>query len=374
MIPQMTPQSSDDGSYGGIAYAVWIGVAALAVYVLIAAEDLLIPLAIAVGVWYLINALSQLIGLARFGKLALPGWIRKVIALGAILGFFYGVGSLIGDNIEAASQDLPQYRANLEQLAAQLEAWTGIPIMEQADTFFEDLDLGTWAADIANAVGTVAGTTGLIIIYVFFLLIEQATFDRKLDRLFTRPDRRERVRRTLATIQRRVMTYLWVKTLMSLFTGGLSYAILKYVDLDYAEFWAFIIFLLNYIPTLGSLAGIVFPVLMSLVQFSEWEPILIVLVGISTIQVTIGNLVEPRLMGTSLNISPLMVILSLALWGAIWGVTGLFLGVPIMVVLIIVLSQFEATKGVAIVMSANGDVISPTGPGGEPERDKAAAS
>ena len=122
------------------------------------------------------------------------------------------------------------------------------------------------------------------------------------------------------------------------------------------RFWAFLIFLLNFIPTIGSLIATIFPAAYSLLQFGEFSPALLVLVIVGTIQLVVGNIVEPRVMGSSMNISPLVTILALTFWGMIWGITGMILSIPIMVVLVIIFSQFESTRPIAILLSEKGEI------------------
>ena len=113
---------------------------------------------------------------------------------------------------------------------------------------------------------------------------------------------------------------------------------------------------LNFIPTVGSLVGTIFPTLFCLLQFGDYLEGIQVLVLVGLIQVLIGNVVEPRLMGNSLNISSLVAIVALSFWGVIWGVTGMILSVPVTVILVILFAQFEQTKSVAIMLSDKGDV------------------
>ena len=117
-------------------------------------------------------------------------------------------------------------------------------------------------------------------------------------------------------IQKRTQTTS-PKTLLSLLTGIISYVVLISVGLDLAGFWAFVIFLLAYIPTIGSLLGVVFPALMALLQFGGGSEFLTIAVGLGAAQLVIGNVLEPRMMGKSLNLSSLVVIISLAVWGSI---------------------------------------------------------
>ena len=139
-------------------------------------------------------------------------------------------------------------------------------------------------------------------------------------------------------------------------TGAISYAVLVIVGVDYAAFWAVVIFLLNYIPTIGSLLGVAFPALLALVQFDTPIPALVVGGVLGGVQFTIGNIIEPRLMGRSLNLAPLVVILSLVIWGHIWGVVGMFLCVPVTGMMMIVMSYFPATRPFAILLSSDGRI------------------
>ena len=193
-------------------------------------------------------------------------------------------------------------------------------------------------------------------IYVIFLLIEQRSLESKLDALFQDNERRIKIHEILSEIQKDIETYIAIKTLLSFVTGVLSYLILIYIGVDYSEFWAFLIFLLNYIPTIGSLIATIFPALLALIQFESVTSFLIVFISIAFIQFLIGNILEPRLMGRSLNLSALVVLLSLSLWGSIWGVVGMFLCVPITVILMIVFSNFEKTRPIAVMLSSNGKI------------------
>ena len=126
------------------------------------------------------------------------------------------------------------------------------------------------------------------------------------------------------------------------------------LGLDNALFWAFVIFLLNYVPTVGSIVATVLPTLFALVQFdSYWMP-LAVFAGVGFWQFAIGNFLQPRMQGQSLNLSILVVLLSLSIWGAIWGIAGMFLAAPLTVMVMIVLSQFPTTYPIAVILSANG--------------------
>jgi len=143
---------------------------------------------------------------------------------------------------------------------------------------------------------------------------------------------------------------------VSLITGVLSYIALIIIGIDFAFFWAFIIFLLNFIPTIGSLVATLFPAIMALLQLGSLQSALTVLAAIGAIQIVIGNLIEPKIMGNSLNISSLVVLLALTFWGSVWGIVGMLISVPITVMMIIVFAQFPKTRSIAILLSENGEV------------------
>ena len=139
-------------------------------------------------------------------------------------------------------------------------------------------------------------------------------------------------------------------------TGGSSYVIFRLVGLDFAETWAILIFLLNYIPTIGSIIGVVFPTLLALLQFETLTPFLIIATSCTGLQVLIGNIVEPSFMGRTLNLSSLVIVLSLIFWGTLWGFAGAFLSVPIAVIAMIVCTHVPQWRPVAILLSKDGRV------------------
>src|SRR5262249_25240388 len=169
-------------------------------------------------------------------------------------------------------------------------------------------------------------------------------------------ERQALVRRILQRIATEIQTYVWLKTLTSLMTGVASYLVMRFVGVDFAAFWALLIFALNYIPYIGAMLGVIFPATIALVQFDTLKPFIVTVCALAVVQFTTGSIIEPRIMGKGLNLSPVIMLLSLATWGAIWGVVGMFLAVPLMVVVMIICSHFQPTRSIAIIMSADGDL------------------
>jgi predicted PurR-regulated permease PerM len=172
--------------------------------------------------------------------------------------------------------------------------------------------------------------------------------------LYPDDGRRAAIAQLLSKIVRQVQGYLWIKTQTSVLTGVLSYGVLAMVGVDFAAFWGFIIFLLNYIPTIGSLIGVIFPALLTLVQFDGMAAFWVVTPLLSLLQFVIGNVLEPAIMGRSLNVSAFVVVVALIVWAFLWGIPGMFLGVPLTISAMIVLAAFPTTRPLAVALSSDG--------------------
>ena len=333
-----------------------LAIITLTIVGLVYGKALLVPFALAVMVWFLLNALAKFIERITFKKWIFPNWLSLSIALLTMLGLLAIVIEMISRNIGEVINTAPIYQKNIEALFKNLLQTFGLSKLPSMMELAKQVDVTSALSKLAGSLTVIAGNTGIILIYVIFLLLEQRSLESKLNSLFKEPDRRKKVHEILTEIQRDIEAYIAIKTLLSVVTGLMSYIILIFLGVDYSEFWAFLIFLLNYIPTVGSLIATIFPALLALIQFESFTYFLVVFISIAVIQFLIGNIIEPRLMGRSLNLSALVVLFSLALWGSIWGVVGMFLCVPITVILMIIFSNFEKTRPIAILLSSNGKI------------------
>ncbi len=339
-------------------FAMGMLITALVFTLLIVAQDLLLPLVIAIAIWYLINLLAS-----GFGKIKIAGYSipRFLCFVASILTFMFSISALvqfIGGSLNDLGSVATTYEANLRSL------WNRLPYAEYLpiEGFFESvstrLDLSAIITTVAVSFTSIARDSLLILIYVMFLLFEQGNFNRKLAALLGDPQQEKRMLRILAQIKADVQKYLSIKFLTSATTGTLSYLLLDALSINFAEIWGLLIFLLNFIPTIGSIVATIFPSLMALAQSNDdFGLFFTVLFGVSALQVLIGNIIEPRITGKSLNLSPVVILFNLALWGAIWGVPGMFLCVPLLIITTIVMSHFPKTRPIAILLSSNGHVI-----------------
>jgi predicted PurR-regulated permease PerM len=198
----------------------------------------------------------------------------------------------------------------------------------------------------------------LIAIYVGFLLAEEHILPAKIRRLHKDPEKAERISQLATDVSESIQRYIGMKTLVSLLTATISYAVLALVGVDFAIIWALLVFFLNFIPTIGSIIAVIFPALLTLVQFDTITPFLVVALGLGGTQFVIGNVIEPMYVGKSLNLSSFMILLALSFWGTVWGLPGMFLAVPLMVMAGIVCAQFHGLRWIAVILSADGNLIS----------------
>lgn len=331
--------------------ALWAIVVLASAYVLVAGRGLLLPFVLAIVLWYMVDALAE-----TFERVRLPRPVAMIVAVLLIGGLFWVVGRTIGRNVTAVVAVAPSYEERFMRLLEQLAGVVGIEQVPTLEELFARMSLADTVGGVATAAASVVSIAGIVLIYTLFLFVEQVQFRQKLAIVFAGDGQEARVRMVLGRIDREIRLYIRIKTTLAVLTSALAYAVMASVGVAFAGFWAVMVFFFYYIPTVGSILAILAPALLTLVQFDHLTPFFIVLFVFGTIQVVTANVIEPAIMGRSLNLSPLVVIVSLVVWGTIWGVVGMFLCVPIMVVALIVLAQFETTRPFAVLLSADGRI------------------
>lgn len=332
------------------------GLVILAVVALVYGSGVLVPLAIAVLIWFLINAISGGFQKIRVLGKRLPRSLALALALVSVLLVGMTALDLVVTNLSAMSSRAIDFESSLNPLIDKVAEWAGISNKDVLNKIFDSIGIEKLFARIVGATASFSGQLGVVIVYIIFLLVEQQFFDLKLKALIKDEGKRSHITEILNTIARDVQRYMWIMTLMSTLTAVLSWAVMRWIELEHAAFWAFLIFILNFIPTVGSILGTTLPTLFALIQFQHFSEPLELLLAIGAIQFVIGNFLQPRLAGQTLNMSQFIVILSLFIWGAIWGVTGMFLAVPITAIIMIILSNFESTRPAAIILSEKGSL------------------
>lgn len=327
---------------------------AVVVTVLVLAQKLLIPLVVAMGVWFLVNAIANGIGrVPRVGSKISVG-LRKAVASTMILGFIWISVEIIISSVNSMVAQAPVYQTKLNGYIQELLGYFGQDQLPSLSEFLQGVDLQPMISGLGGTISAFAGDFFLVILYTVFLLLEQGTFSNKWRAMFASDERHRMSSATLDRVSASIREYALVKTGTNLATALLCLFVMLGAGQDFALFWAFLIFLLNFIPTFGSIVAVCMPTMFAFLQFEGWGTAGIVLLGICLAHGVIGYMVEPRLMGRTLNISPLVILISLSIWGMIWGVIGMILAVPIMVSLMIILGAIPYTRPVAVWLSADG--------------------
>jgi AI-2 transport protein TqsA len=214
-------------------------------------------------------------------------------------------------------------------------------------------DPGQITALVSGTMGTFTNFIGnllLVVLLLVFMLAEKASMGTRIARTLSK-ERGEDLQCIVAAIDCRVQHYLFIKTLMSVATAALAALILLAGRVDFIILSALLIFFLNYIPTFGSLLGTIFPVLITFLRYGFCLRLVLVTAALMVMQFVMGNVLEPQVMGRSLELSPIVILLSLIFWGWLWGVVGMFLAVPITSALKIIFEGIPAFKPVAAAMS-----------------------
>lgn len=336
------------------SYALGFIVLFLVVYVLNLAADIVVPLVIAVFIWYLINAMARALGNWHPRGIVIPRILCFSIAIGVLLLGIYGIFELIKQNVALVVAAAPRYQEHFDDMKPRVMALLGLDHIPTLPELVKQIDL---AAIIKTSAGIFTGFTGKTVEVLFltgFLLYEQRYFDLKIAGITGDRKGEEKFRHILTNIDFKIQRYIGVKTLVSTLAAIATYAILRFVGVDFAAFWALLAFFLHFIPYVGTFGAIALPSIMALVQFGDMGTFATVAVSLSVALMLIGHILDPRLLGEMLNLSPICIILSLAVWHAIWGVPGMFLAIPILAIMVITLSQFESTRPIAVLFSKTG--------------------
>lgn len=311
----------------------------------------------AVMVWYLIKTIYNYIGKIKVMGRQLPKWLKGTLSLAILFGSVQITINLIITNLSDIVANFSTYKSTLDIFLIDLGESLGVVnITDQMQDQINKLDLQGFLTSTVSSLSATVGTIVIVIIYIVFLLLEEVAFSKKIDAIFPDPRRRQRIQEVLNEIFESTNKYITLKTGISILTGALSYVVLRLFDVDYAFLWAFLIFVFNYIPYIGSLIATLLPSIFAIVQFGSLWSFVWVFISVEAIQLVVGNYIEPKIMGKSLNLSPLVVVVALSFWGYVWDLLGMFLSVPITSIMMITLAQFPATRNIAILLTENGNI------------------
>lgn len=321
------------------------------------AKGLLVPFLIAIFL-----ALITVRPMLWLQRRRVPSFLAALLIVAAVMLILAALGTVLGSSIADFTAALPEYQARLNDIVKGAIDFVGSVFKFDAST--EDLgeNLGNmidpgwamgFAASILNSLKGVLTNAFLIIFTMIFILLEASTVGVKVEAAFGRSA--ESMQRPRAFIQN-LGRYLGIKTIVSLATGVCTGILTWSIGVDFPLLWAMLAFLLNYIPTIGSIIAAVPAVLLALVQLGPGEAGAAA-IGFAAINVVFGNIVEPRLMGYGVGISPLVIFVGLIFWGFVFGPVGMLLSVPLTMTLKLALESDERTRWIAILLGSERDAL-----------------
>ncbi len=321
-------------------------------YVLYIWASLIIPFIIALLFSFAIIWLSNF-----FKKFKVPAFISFILSLSTYIFLFWAIWKMLWSNLNDFLDLLPLYQERVTELIAQFFSLTHIPEPKNLTEILNKVNLQYIFTLIIGWFTTIFSSAGIILFYVLFILLEYRYFKDKLQLMIWDNSNKDEIIWIIEKIKKDIKSYFLIKTIVSFITASLSYIAMLVFWLNFAIFWWLLILILNFIPSIWSIIAVWLVVIFSFVQpeFGLYNSLLLssTLVGI---QVLMWNIIEPKFMWNKLNLSPLVIILSLGFWWSIWGIVGMLLSVPLMVIINIILAKIPATKSIAILLSEKGEL------------------
>lgn len=278
-------------------------------------------------------------------RLHLPSWLSMCVSLGIGLVIFVGLSILVGQSLRTAVEQTDEMEARLhavyEMGLTRLQGM-GVEIDRAAIAEqLKSLPIGRTFGSIASKLLTAVSDSFLVLFFLIYLLQSTA-------------ERRESKASIAARIRQRVRQYLSMKLGLSLLTGGLVWLVLMGFGVPMAAMFGVLTVVLNFIPSVGSVVATLLPMPFVVLSPEMTSTDVVLIFGIcGLIQLIIGNVLEPRLMGDSLELHPITILIALVFWGTLWGVPGMFLGTPLTAVLCILMNGFEPTKKFAALLAGS---------------------
>ncbi|HKT54294.1 MAG TPA: AI-2E family transporter [Caulobacteraceae bacterium] len=336
-----------------------------------ARNALVVIAVVAVGaVVYWLNAILTPLALALFLAIMIDGFARVLrhrahfphvvaLPLAIVIGLVISVlvAFIVANNAAGFVSALYGYEPKFDDLIVRFGQLFHVQVPPTVEALIQQLNPSVYVGQVAQGVSGFAASAMLVMIYVGFLMAARQGFELKARRLFRKAGERHHAGAVFLRVRNAVERYLWLQTVAAAIIAVGSWGVMATLGLSNALFWAFLIFLLTYIPIIGGILGVIGPTLFALVQFEGWWRALALLIGLQSIGFVVGSIIYPRMQGKNLNIDPLVVLLALAFWGAVWGLPGMILSTPLTVVAMVVLAQFDGTRWIAILLSADGDPL-----------------
>ena len=335
-------------------------------------QHIFIPLVIAYFLFFVFEPLNKFLINKKF-----PSGLAILADLVIIVGVFWAISRVILDSFSRLGEELPAYQEKLDSIVIRTAQSFGLNDAMFSEfnfqTILKDLDYGGIASGFFSSTLSLFSTVFFVLFFFIFVSTGHKNIIEAIKKRFVernvkssikelkkkrkpeidssvesrsnsdfeqlKQSKEEKIEGTFKNITQQIQGYIAAKFLISLLTGSLVGVILWLFGVDFAIVWAVLTFLLNFIPNIGSVIAVILPALMTLVQFESFGYTLLVSLIIVAVQNIIGNIIEPKIMGNRLGLNPLVILLSLLVWGYIWGIMGMFLSVPLTAIVKIAISN-----------------------------------
>lgn len=335
----------------GIITAIAVG------FVLYQIRSIILPFAMAVFISFLLNPI-----ISFFEERRVPTFLAIIFAIiltFVVLNFF---GVLVYTSIKSFAAEFPRYELKLSRWVQEILRLLNIPpeiFAQQAKdsnglawiNSVRDLSLHTLILNTLGSIVNFMSNTLLVLLFLLFILSGRNQLTKKAKLAFN-GNMADKISTILTNVNAQIQKYIIAKTLISFTTGLLFAIVLTIFDVPFALIWGIMAFLLNFIPNIGSFIATILPLAIAIIQFNSLTSIIWLGAILAGIQFIIGNLLDPRVIGRQVNLSPLVVLFSLMFWGWLWGLIGMFLAVPIAVIIKIIFENIDGLRFISVLMSA----------------------
>lgn len=322
--------------------------------VLIFGKSFLIPIVLAIFITILLSALqTQLLKFSWFG-VSLNNFTATLLAIVMLGGVNYIIVGILTQQLESFREHIPIYQQNFESMINSAFDPPFLQQLSSVEGLISEVDFTGMLIWVSDSLTIVLSNVLLTLLYSAFLFAERNRIPEKLSYLQRDPQKSAYILEVCQKISWSIQKYIGMKAVMSLLTAVVSYIILILLDVHFPSLCALLIFFLNFIPNIGSILGVILPSLLALFQFDTLTPFLMVSISLGIIQFIIGNIIEPNYMGKNLNLSSFVVLIALSFWGMIWGLVGMFLSVPLLVMTSLICRHIRGLQWISIMLSSDG--------------------
>ena len=326
----------------GLAITILMG------WLLMTLRFVFLPLVLAVFVAFLLNPLVNWLTRHK-----VPLFIASSLAIVLMILVLYLTGTMVLKSLVAFQNEFPKYEIQFQSMVARAEQLANLDIGPLTNARLRQelarLSLSSVVGSILNSFFSFMTYLVFTFVFVIYFLTGSPRLPEKIKRSFS-PERADTINQAVNSIGQQVQRYIWAKTLTSIITGAMMIIVCLIFGVDFPITWGFFTFLLNWIPTLGVFIASIPPPLLVLISTGSWVTALWVVVILTAVFMTLGNYIEPIILGESVNLSPLMALFALIVWGWLWGPAGMIVAVPITAMIKFTCDNVEGLRPLGVLM------------------------